>query len=346
VVDSRPRKSDCLQTEVFYNGTLIEPPPLATELVIEHSGIYGFFKRDTRKHARGMRLCDANNNIQVALAVQTRDIVYPLARLEIFGDLFIPGLIKHQNSSREGLSPEFLRSEEWWRIQRILFEHFSPKLCELLGDDGVVRDVAINRAARDAIAGFNRVWGKPVSKQVPSGVCSSPTRSASRWSESSSDEPVGDLFPTPPASPTPSDDDTDSGGGGANPPPAPPAPAGGADTTPDQPTPPKPPRKARRKVGIPFMYKGETYILASSDTMEVNQRAVCFLESRRVFFNGNDKLLERYKKAPAALTLHIATAIVMAIESQMESNKQDAREFVSAVTEAVNMVLLGSDTND
>lgn len=150
----------------------MKAPPLAKDLVITDGNIAGYFERDERQKPEGIRLCDAETGTWVATASKMSEwMPFPFARLEITGDVFIPNLAGNQNTERGGLSPEFLRSEEWRGVQERLFEQFSPKLARMLGDEGVIRSDPLGRTIRQVIFGFNAVYGPPdAAVPIPPGV--------------------------------------------------------------------------------------------------------------------------------------------------------------------------------
>jgi hypothetical protein len=343
-----PRPRACAENTgmtLLFNGAVIQPPPLALKLKLEFDGIVGYFERDTRKNPQGIRLCDSATNTQVSAAVRTRDIVYPCARPEITGDLFIPGLIENQNSSRDGLSPAFLRSSAWQRIQQILWNKFREPLCELLGDDGVVRSVVINRATNDVVSGFNKVWNKPKRQNVPSGV--TPPRPDEVPGGNPLDDADSNLFPNEPGeAPSPAPGSTtpappaDPPGTALQPVPGSEPPSETGAATPETPalgTLLSPQRK-RRPMGKAFNYKGQTYILGLSK-LPSSTRAFYAPGANRIFLNQDDPLLKLFGSASAALKLHIATSIITAIESQSPENQGDAQELITSVNTSLNLVL-------
>ena len=152
------------------NGRVIQPAPLATELVIEHDGIVGHFERDTRKRPQGIRFCDARTNTIVAEAMDmSRHLPYPFGKPEISADVFIPNAIENQSTDRKGFSPAYLASKRWKQIQEIFYVYFRPQLIDKYGDD--IDSGAIVKSIRPIIAAMNEVWGEPPKDvKTPSGI--------------------------------------------------------------------------------------------------------------------------------------------------------------------------------
>lgn len=146
------------------NGVEVEAPELADELVLcdDENKIAGYFEKETGRRPTGIRICDIRTKTVVAYAMKmSHDLPYPFPRPEITGDVFIPGLVEKQNSDRTGLSPDFLRSEEWKAVCRELREKFVPELEKLIGEEGAFRQDFLGRAVSSVLKLFNEIWGKP-----------------------------------------------------------------------------------------------------------------------------------------------------------------------------------------
>ena len=167
-----PQRPSEKQFYIRLNDEMIEPPPLPTELVVEEAGISGHFEKVTGKKGRkGVHLCDADTGTIVANGAEmARFLPYPLGRPEFGGRLFISGLITKQNTSRSGLRPDFLKSEEWKAICRNLIDHFCKPLSELLGEEGIIRRNSFGNSLRDIAKKLNQAFGAPPRQKLPKGI--------------------------------------------------------------------------------------------------------------------------------------------------------------------------------
>jgi len=138
-----PRKKN-LAIKTFVDGVLLEAPPLAN-IKIDAGPFEAHLGRPkvTQAKSTGIWLCDAASGLRCALASGLVGYLpYPLARPDLEGDIFIPGLLARQDTSRTTLDDAYLNDEdethEWEKICAVLEAKIAPEARKLLGDDDVV----------------------------------------------------------------------------------------------------------------------------------------------------------------------------------------------------------------
>lgn len=160
-----PRKQElCGQTTI--GGKLFTPPPLESAFMhpITGTGIEVFLGHVTHdvQHG-GIWLADATTGLRVAYAPNLSVYLpYPLGRHDLTGDIFVPDLLGHQDTSRGGLRKQFLQSAKWRKVVDLLRAEVVPGARGLLEDADVVGGSPLG----DLIAGeirelFAQTWGLP-----------------------------------------------------------------------------------------------------------------------------------------------------------------------------------------
>jgi hypothetical protein len=294
-----PRDNKGPNFELRIGGKTLVAPPIPDTVSVCEEGIEGFFAKDASAGSMGIRLCDAESRTMVARAIRMPDKVpYPFGRPEINGDVFIPGLLANQDAARAGLSPDFLGSDTWLDIQRILLDHFSAKLRVLLGDEGTFGKTPARQALKSVLEGIFQTWGSPDKEvEAPAGMA-----------------PVEDGLPGDDEDPF-SEDEGEGGNGGPD--------DGDKDPTTRRKRGDgtKKPRKKRSDAGKPrphrrmykFCYKGKTYVVGTRPlSLDVT---ATFDEPNLIWLNMDDPVATQWRKrAPAALRDHLFRALIGAIE--------------------------------
>ncbi len=150
---------------VKIDGRLISAPPLATKLPIIYQDVEGYFELNpnTENQDGGVYLCDAKTSLRVCPASEVgyKHIPSPLWSPLLKGDVFIEGLLTHQDTSRSTLSPEYLKSAEWLKNCGIMELHFKRQLENLLGVEPTSGSNKITEMIDEVIQAANSVFGLP-----------------------------------------------------------------------------------------------------------------------------------------------------------------------------------------
>lgn len=195
-----PRKPD-LMFDLQVDGKPMTPPPLAGKVVLVQDQVGGVeVYVDKVEHPEagtgGIWFADAETGLRVAHAPRLlQHLPSVLCRSDLTGDIFIPGLLGHQDTSRSTLTPRFLRTPTWKKHVLYLSGQVVPRVNALLGEAETFGQSPIDRMARSIAERAAAIYGKP-------------------------DDVTGPLWPKE-GKPS-DDDDTDEGGGGGARPPGPP----------------------------------------------------------------------------------------------------------------------------
>jgi hypothetical protein len=166
-----PRRKDQM-FKLAVGGDLLKPPALASEHCSTSSdGTIELFIERAGTDRGGIWFTDSGTGLRVACgrdmgAVATH-VPYPFYSPDLAGDIFVPGILAKQGTSRTGLSPAFMRSSEWQRVTRYLATQAEP-VRGLLGE-GEPKPSSPARAAMQGLAEIcNRAFGPP--DALPDGV--------------------------------------------------------------------------------------------------------------------------------------------------------------------------------
>ena len=129
-----PRSMD-RQVTTLIGGERLTPPPLAQQKVTTKDGKAFIEKCEEDEPDSGMWLTDLVTGFRCAKVSNIREMFYVLQDSGLRGDIFIPDLLKNQDTSRSGLSDSFLRSIEWDNHKRQIGTRIVPIAKQLLGQD-------------------------------------------------------------------------------------------------------------------------------------------------------------------------------------------------------------------
>ncbi len=160
-----PRKPD-LMFKLLIDGKQLNPPKLASRIVIPQvSGeIEAFLDATTdQEETEGVWLADAHTGLRVQFcpSLGPRFLPYPLFRRELFGDIFMPGLLMQQNTSRSGLKPQFLKSQTWKNYCLYLNAQVAPKAQALFGNEDVFGRDSLGGQVMEFVELCGKAWGSP-----------------------------------------------------------------------------------------------------------------------------------------------------------------------------------------
>lgn len=147
--------------KVYVNGKLLEPPPLGNIKIAAGAIVAHLSRPKVANVDEGIWLTDAKSGLRCAKASDLgSSIPYPLGRHDLTGDIMIPGLLKHQNTSRSCLNDRFLRSKAWSDLFDILNLKIVPEAQKMLGEDDVISDAdPTHRILYEFADLFRAAWG-------------------------------------------------------------------------------------------------------------------------------------------------------------------------------------------
>ncbi len=147
--------------KLYVCGQLVSPPALASRVVAQHGEVEIFADIRKANDPAGMWFTDKESGLRVAEARRIAfALPHPYDALELTGDIFVPNLLANQDTSRGGLSAEYLKSGEWrWGVLKALALH-SSKLRSLLGlEEGSTSPM--QESLTDVTKLFNNIFGPP-----------------------------------------------------------------------------------------------------------------------------------------------------------------------------------------
>ncbi|MBP9864175.1 hypothetical protein KBC54_01845 [Patescibacteria group bacterium] len=159
-----PRKQD-RAIKVLVGGKPLIAPKLSPHSKLEE-GIEAYLERVHLKDSSGggIRLVDAETGLMCANASKLGSYLpYPLARPDLIGDIFIPGLLQHQTTDRSGIKQSHLRSKFWReKVDPALQLRIAPFALQLLGEEAVFQaEDRFDRTIRSLAKLFETHWGEP-----------------------------------------------------------------------------------------------------------------------------------------------------------------------------------------
>ena len=157
-----PREQDKM-FELSIGGKLMQPPPLEKDVnVTSQDGRYRARLGVGGATSDGVWLCDDETGFRVAsCSGMTRLVPDPLWYPDLAGDIFAPGLLRHQNTARSSLAKEFTRSKnkEWQKLKMFLVNQVAPAAKQLIERDVIQGDAV---ETLDELAEmFNDRFGEP-----------------------------------------------------------------------------------------------------------------------------------------------------------------------------------------
>lgn len=164
-----PRKRELCGT-IVVGGKPFDPPPLADAVSITPTGVEleAYLVRVEQGTRGGIWLADLKTGFRVGFCPSlTAYLPYPIGRTDLSGDIFLPGLLAQQDTSRAGLRGPFLGrldrpTKAWERIVTLLLAHVAQPARGLLDDADVVGGTSIGRLISGDVAELLvRTYGKP-----------------------------------------------------------------------------------------------------------------------------------------------------------------------------------------
>jgi len=157
-----PREKDKM-FELLIGGKVMQPPPLASEVTVtSKDGLYRAYLGVGTKERSGAWLCDNDTAFRVASCQRMSNIIPdPLWYPDLFADIFGPGLIRHQNTSRSTLAREYTRpkNKDWQNFRMFLISQVVPAAKQLMERDIIKGDAA---DTLDELVGmFHEQFGEP-----------------------------------------------------------------------------------------------------------------------------------------------------------------------------------------
>lgn len=110
----------------------------------------------------GIHLCDQETGLPVTTAMKLgKNIPGPLWHPELTGDIFIPGLLANQDTSRRGLRSQFMKNARWQRVQGFLIGQVCERARALLGDRYDFGSSDLDKSLRSLAEQCAAIWGEP-----------------------------------------------------------------------------------------------------------------------------------------------------------------------------------------
>ena len=162
-----PRKKD-LMYRLEIGGKPTTAPPLADKVtILQQEGdvkieTYIDKLKDKEDPEGGIWFTDMETGLRVASAraLGSKLVPYPLWRPDMTGDIFVPGILANQSTSRSGFSHRYLQSKSWKKVTAYLVGQVVPKVKALLGDDDVFGRDSTSRSILSFVERANQIWGK------------------------------------------------------------------------------------------------------------------------------------------------------------------------------------------
>ena len=165
-----PRDRSRMYKSLMVGKQLMQPPPLEQTVNI-------VWQTDQRYHAHlgagtvtsgGVRLCDSDTGLPVAtfadLAARVPEI---LSSPELCGDVFVPGVLANQDTSRRTLVSSFMKRSHkpWARILAFLISQVAPAASNLIEADVISGEAA--DALGDVVDMIKLSYGEPEPDKEP-----------------------------------------------------------------------------------------------------------------------------------------------------------------------------------
>lgn len=158
-----PRRKDQM-FKLIVGGELLTAPPLASEHCNQSPDgtIEMHLERVSSNKEPGIWFADSGTGLRVACAkdMSSKHVPYPFFSPDLSGDIFVPGILAKQGTSRSGLASSYLHSQSWLRVHRYLVTQ-AETARGLLGE-GAPKPRSPARASLAELAEIcNRVFGPP-----------------------------------------------------------------------------------------------------------------------------------------------------------------------------------------
>jgi hypothetical protein len=167
-----PRKRELCGT-IIIGGKPFDPPPLASGAIVKPPKVdlEAYLERVERGTSGGIWLVDLTTGFRVGFCPSLNaHLPYPLGRPDLGGDIFLPGLLAEQDTSRGGLRAEFLKGRTWQRFADLLIAHVVEQAKGLLDESDVVSTSSMGRLLSGELADlFRRTYGDPDLSNPPDG---------------------------------------------------------------------------------------------------------------------------------------------------------------------------------
>ncbi len=159
-------RNPSMNVNLTVNDVRVEPPALPKHAFNVGSGIMAYLDKnsDASSAEAGIWLCDAETGLRCSQATKlnTTHLPYPLNSPLLKGDIFIPGILRQQDTSRGNLSSSYLRSKAWKDTVDQLRLQLVSHATKLLGDaDEFKPRDPVNKCWQDLIKTCNDAFGMP-----------------------------------------------------------------------------------------------------------------------------------------------------------------------------------------
>lgn len=161
-----PRKKNLLW-EVVIDGKKLIPPSLENRVTHKQQNggieVYIDVIEEKTSDEGGLWLSDALTGTRVVHTSQLgyRYLPDPFWHRTLKGEIFIPNLLRNQNTSRVGLTTEFLKSAEWRQTTSYLSLHVKEAVESLLSTEVAFGNDPLSRTLDEIIDVCNDVFGPP-----------------------------------------------------------------------------------------------------------------------------------------------------------------------------------------
>ncbi len=159
-----PRKQQQM-FKLLVGGVQLNPPKLASRVTLaqQSEGIEVYVDKAKDGDSDGIWFTDADTGLRVAQAtvLGPQHLPYPIFRHDLTGDIFVRGLLAHQDTARSSLNSKFLKSKAWRQVTAYLVGQVIGPCKALLGDVDVFGKDPISVLAQDIALRFNKAFGVP-----------------------------------------------------------------------------------------------------------------------------------------------------------------------------------------
>lgn len=158
-----PRERDKM-FDLKIGGKAVEPPPLESEInKTSQDGKYRARIGMGNIESGGIWLCDETTGFRVASCQKLgRLLPEPLSDPDLCGDIFWPGLLRHQDTARAQLAHEYTRkgNPAWQKGVLFLIRDVIPDAKNLVNRETICGDAA--ETLDDLVEMFTDLYGEPV----------------------------------------------------------------------------------------------------------------------------------------------------------------------------------------
>jgi hypothetical protein len=191
-----PRERDKMFPLTVGSKTL-EPPPLESAVnVTSENGLYRARLGVGDADSGGVWLCDEGTGLRVASCrVLGRLLPDPLWFPDLKGDIFAPGLLRHQNTARNTLAKDFMKkgNREWDKLMMFLIGSVVQGAKQLIERDAISGDAAAT--LDEVVEMVNTTFGEPEEIVAPGFADSNKPGVKQKQGEGSKADPKGHRKP-------------------------------------------------------------------------------------------------------------------------------------------------------